>query len=384
MTEIEEPDVVIIGAGPAGSTTAAEINNRSDKRIILIDRRKEIGIPARCAGGISINQLAMSDTQLTDDLILNKIYGMKIVSPDRTILTVGDTLDKNEPHGYIIDRPKFDKMLFGRINTDKTEVILGQSAFTNGQEVKCGDRIFRPKRIVLACAYDKGMISRAGLDIHISPNDIHKCIQVTIPTNKYDSKFIWSFAGNSFAPGGYAWIFPETDKIARVGLGVPSSNPISPWKLLDRFLVKENLIHLPQTHRTGKLLPTLWYRKDIHKGKVALVGDAGFQVNPLTGGGIGYALVCARVLGRTIALGSDYNYYEKEWRKQFKKRLKTDYMIKSLLYGLSDEELDRAAAGAVAVNMQSVTDLPSAGRELLKRNKRLLWKLIGMKLRRKF
>jgi digeranylgeranylglycerophospholipid reductase len=383
MQKIEEPDVVVIGAGPAGSTTTAEINNRSNKRVILIDRRKEIGVPGRCAGGISIHQLAMSDTQLTDDLILNKIYGMKVVSPDKTEITVGDTLGTDEPHGYIIDRPKFDRMLFNRINPDLTETIVGQSADTDGQIVTCGTRKFRPKRIVLACAYDEKLIRRAGLDIRISKDDIHRCIQVTIPTNKYSSKYIWSFAGNSFAPGGYAWIFPESSSVARVGLGIPCSNTKSPWRYLDLFLIKEDFIDLPQTHRTGKLLPTLWYRKDIHKGKVALVGDAGFQVNPLTGGGIGYALIAAKCLGRTIALDEDYSTYEKAWRLHLNKRLHTDYIIKSLLYGLSDAELNKAAAGAVSVNMQTVKDLPSAGRELLKRNKRLLWKLALMKLRRK-
>ena len=383
MVDIQEPDVVIIGAGPAGSTTAAEINNSSDKRIILIDRRKEIGVPGRCAGGISVKQLNMSGIEVPDDIILNKIYGMKVISPNGTTLTVGDTLGSDKPHGYILDRVKFDQMLFDRIDTDKTEVILGQPADTDGQIVTCGTRKFRPKRIVLACAYDKNLIQRSGVKLKISPADIHKCTQVTIPTNKYDSRYIWSFAGNDFAPGGYAWIFPETDKVARVGLGIPSSNPLLPIMLLNRFLDKENMEHLPKTMRTGKLLPTLWYRKKIHHDKVVLVGDAGLQVNPLTGGGIGYALVCAQILGRTIARNEPYSTYEKDWRMMFTKRLRTDYMIKSLLFGMTDRELDTAAEGAVSVGMDSVNHLESAGREMLKRNKRLLWKLIGMKLRRK-
>jgi len=379
MGEIEEPDVVIIGAGPAGTSTAAEITDCSDKTVVLIDRREVIGVPGRCAGGISYDQMDLVHLKAPQHTITNEVFGMKIFSPNMTELTFED----NGPLGFIVDRPKFDQWLHTRIDPEKCETLLGTPAKTNGDIVTCGTRKFRPKTIVLATALDVKMAQSAGINVWVPPTDVHKCVQVTIESRKFDTKYLWLYFGKEVAPDGYAWVFPERDNLIRVGLGISQSNEHSVSRLLDAFILKMELFGAPQTFRTGKFIPTLYYPKSITNGKVALVGDAGFQCGPSTGGGIGSSLVCGKILGSCIALGKSLETYDKEWRQSIQEKMETQYLIKRLLAGLDDSELDQFAEALKAYKLRSPADIPTVGKKILLGNRRLLWKAMKMKLLRR-
>ena len=110
-------DVVVVGAGPAGSTFAYELAKRGID-VLLLDRKNEIGSIKRCAEGLSKSHLELCELKPSKLWIRNEINGAILYAPDGTRLEV-----KN--HGYIIDRKVFDKYLAIRAAKAGAEVRAG-------------------------------------------------------------------------------------------------------------------------------------------------------------------------------------------------------------------------------------------------------------------
>ena len=98
-------DVLVVGAGPAGSM-AAKTAAENDLNVILIERNKKIGFPVRCAEGI--NNFIFQDTGIKKNgsFIDQKITGTKIYFYDEVY-----ELTSDQWRGYTIDRTIFDKYL---------------------------------------------------------------------------------------------------------------------------------------------------------------------------------------------------------------------------------------------------------------------------------
>ena len=74
---IQEFDIVVIGSGPAGATTArfAAANGLS---VLLVDKKQELGAPIQCSGAVSQNALEQTGVIPSIEYILEDIYGFAI------------------------------------------------------------------------------------------------------------------------------------------------------------------------------------------------------------------------------------------------------------------------------------------------------------------
>ena len=114
-----EFDVVIVGAGPAGSTVARKVAS-AGFNVLIIDKRQELGAPIQCSGAVSRNALLENDVEPDAEFIHEPIYGFKIMDGlggekeiDYRKLkpeTYGNHLGAN-PLGYVVDRRRFDRYL---------------------------------------------------------------------------------------------------------------------------------------------------------------------------------------------------------------------------------------------------------------------------------
>ena len=100
-------DVVVVGAGPAGST-AAYITAKAGLSTLLTEKRQEIGSPVRCAETISRVRLPKFITP-DPKWIANVVHGARIVAPD------GNSVDlfyhSNHKEGLVLERKIFDRRL---------------------------------------------------------------------------------------------------------------------------------------------------------------------------------------------------------------------------------------------------------------------------------
>ena len=103
-----EYDVIIVGAGPAGSL-AARTAAENGLEALLIEKRQEIGDPVRCAEGIGkaeLKKFVQPDPKwISADLKMSRIF-----SPDGTMIELSEKMSGNEV-GYVLERKIFDREL---------------------------------------------------------------------------------------------------------------------------------------------------------------------------------------------------------------------------------------------------------------------------------
>jgi digeranylgeranylglycerophospholipid reductase len=112
---------------------------------------------------------------------------------------------------------------------------------------------------------------------------------------------------------------------------------------------------------------------------LVLVGDAAWHVNPLTGGGILYAIQAGEIAGEVVATAIQEHdvskarlmEYDMRWRKAFGKRLDTGLKAKEFLFKLSDEDLNTLAHSLQGVAIRELSTRALL-LELVRRNPKML------------
>src|SRR4030043_121754 len=103
---MESYDIVIVGAGPAGSS-AAMAAAKAGLKVLMVEKRAEIGSPKRCGEGLSKSALARMGLEKDDIWVCRTILGASAYAPNGKNITVG----YKGPEGWVIERKVFDKWL---------------------------------------------------------------------------------------------------------------------------------------------------------------------------------------------------------------------------------------------------------------------------------
>ena len=356
-----ETDILVIGAGPAGSTAAkhAAIGGAS---VILIDKKSEIGTPKRCAEGVSKEGLKKLGIEPSERWVAKEATGVRMVSPNGTAVNLTEDKVKLPEAGYILERKVFDKYMAMDAGREGAKIMVKTLATSLKREddhlivsvETMGQELEIKAKIVIAADGPESRVGRwAGLRTSLKPKDMESCAQFEMANVQMVEPDCIEFHFGSVAPGGYAWIFPKGDDIANVGLGVLTTiTDKTAYQHLLEF-VESN----PATKNAQAVElniggdPVGGLLKKKVTDNVLVTGDAAGMVNPLTGGGIISGMLGGRIAGQVAAQAvkdGDYSkknlkVYEKlcedELGESFKKYLKA----KDYLLSLSDEELDSIA-----------------------------------------
>ncbi|GAB4312110.1 MAG: NAD(P)/FAD-dependent oxidoreductase [Methanobacteriaceae archaeon] len=358
---IIDTDVLVIGAGPAGSTAAkhAALNGA---KVILIDKKSEIGTPKRCAEGVSKEGLAKLGIEPNPRWVAKELSGVRLVSPNGTDVVLDDDKVKLPESGYILERKVFDKHMAMDAARAGAEILVKTIATglerENGKvlvDVESMDEKFQIRaKIVIGADGPESRVGRwAGLKTSIKPKNMESCAQFEMANLKMAYPDCIDFYFGSVAPGGYAWIFPKGDDIANVGLGIlTTKTDKTAYQHLLEF-VKNN----PATKNAQPVElniggdPVGGMLKDIIADNVMIVGDAASMVNPLTGGGIISGMIGGMIAGQIAGAAIQEEDYSKKRLKEYKDKAQEEigdsfkkYLkAKDYLLSLSDEELDSIA-----------------------------------------
>ncbi|MEA3311025.1 MAG: NAD(P)/FAD-dependent oxidoreductase [candidate division WOR-3 bacterium] len=295
-------DVIVVGAGPAGSSVARKIAE-SGYSVLVLDKKKAIGEPNHCGEGISINCLNEVGVRPPQSWILREVKGGRLIFPNGTTIYF-------PKKGYCIDRPSFDRFLADRAAKAGAEVrtsttvkwIRGERS---GWVVMTESGEFRGRYLVGAGG---ALCPVAGYFGQRSP---------ILPALQYKFKAAdalcndWlQFHHHEEFKGGYAWVFHRGKELS-VGAGSPQDLKAR----LERFCRRAGLNPDERTKTEGGPIPFLKRPLQIAFPRALLAGDAGGFTYPFTKGGVHGAVWSGRIAGEVIAeaLKKDDSYLLSEY-----------------------------------------------------------------------
>ena len=312
-------DVLVIGAGPAGATTA-RFAAETGARVLLVDKKQELGAPIQCSGAVSANALHRVGIAPDDEFVATEVFGFVIYDHDGRATTLDYRVLKPEtygpaPLGYVVDRRRFDRhltTLAERAGAEvwlKTEAVGLHNVSADATEVglnRLGVRSNVTARVVVGADGLQSRVGKwAGLRTHIGLSELASCLQVVVDGVPSDG-LLELITGRAWAPGGYAWVFPKGHGYAEIGLGVirTLTERDARWHL-DHFMHRSFLAERFRNARVieiqGGGVPLAAPLKQIFADGLILVGDAARHVNPITGGGIHTALISGATAGRFLS-----------------------------------------------------------------------------------
>lgn len=359
---MKEYDIIVVGAGPAGSMAAMEAAKQG-ARVLIIEKRQEAGSPVRCAEGVGKEGLLKTGIKIDNRWIANEVKGAKLIAPNRITVELSSEHAGNEV-GFVLERKIFDRALLCEAAKHGADVMMKTSAVEVIKEDK-GNKIGGivaestegiekiKSKVVIACDGRESKVARsAGIDTKLKLKDMESCAEYLMVNVDYDKDFTHFYVGQCYAPGGYVWIFPKGDGIANVGIGVLGSKIGKrtgyPKELLDRFIKSNRGFEGAKIveHMSGTVPVALPLERTYADG-LLIAGDAAHLTDPITGGGIINAMVSGKLAGsvasKHIYEDMELSEYEKLWKKELESALIRDYIMKERFVNMSDNTLNLIA-----------------------------------------
>lgn len=309
--------VIILGAGPAGTTAALALSKRGEKALLIdqsaFPRDKVCG---DALSGKVVLTLKRIDPQLVEELGAKPYslgsHGVVFIAPNGKELKVPfrRATDPENPPGYIVRRMDFDNWMFEKASaapgiTTRTGCRLEKFRKEGKQWIlsdKDEKNVFRTDLVIVA----DGAHSRFAKEIGgIQMEEEHFCAGLRgyyknvgglDPLGYIELHFV-----KDFLPG-YFWIFPLANGYANVGVGMRSD--VAGKRKIN---LKESMLQLIETYEPlrkrfegatlegplrGYGLPLGSKKRPVSGDGFMLLGDAGSLIDPFTGEGIGNAMIC--------------------------------------------------------------------------------------------
>ncbi len=308
-------DVAVIGGALAGSRTAELIAEKRHS-VLLVEEHPEIGIPCKCTGLVSwrFHELL---PDFPEKLVINTVNKAKFFSPNGKHLQ----LQSKKP-ASVISRPGLDKFLFDKAKkagavTRTTEKFIGSKHLEDSVEIQTDKNNYQAKILIGADGGNSSVARSGGIQM---PEKYLVGVQTTAPSS-YETDSVELWFGSKFSPKFFAWVVPESEGIARIGL---ASNP-SPMQYYEKFL-QARIGKFVKPDVGGVIRAGLM--KTTVADRVMLVGDAACQMKPYSGGGITYGLIASKVcadaaLSALVENNFTKGFFQKNYDEVWKKKLST-------------------------------------------------------------
>ncbi len=350
----DEYDIVVIGAGPAGSTAAKFAADKAS--VLVVDKHREIGSPKRCGEGVGIRTFNEFGIPIDKRFINTEIYGSVVYAPNGKELKVR----QENIMGYVIERKIFDKYLATDAVRNGATVVAESHASLWKEDGKLvgvkvkhqGEKLYVRSKMVIAADGVESQIARdMGIDTTLVPYEADSCIEYEMCGIDFDEMdLLHVFVGQELAPRGYVWVFPKDDDRANVGIGIVGNEKKTAKYYLDRFIAKRpGLMQGSILEVNVGSVPVGGFMEDFVKDNFMVVGDAARQINPMHGGGIYEVMLGGKLAGDIAGKAIEENNmdliknYAKMWESVRGQRLKKVLKVRNFIEKLNDKEIDYLA-----------------------------------------
>jgi digeranylgeranylglycerophospholipid reductase len=340
-----ECDVLVVGAGPAGSG-AARACARAGLKTVIVDKRTEVGYPVRCAEGMGNYLFPFMPFRIPKDQLIWETDGIEFWSEDITIRRRGVLWS-----GYTVDRRVFDKWLVRQALKAGAKLMLNAELIDfefRGKHVvekavvrtKEGNVKIKPKIVVGSDGYDSTTLKLLG-EYRPEKGAVAEIYSWQMENMKLASpKYEQVYVGD-FTETGYAYVFPISKTKANVGVGCAY-----PKKRMEDYFnefleipeMKHQVKNAIRTEDKGGKANVLPLCDKWVYGNVLLVGDAADQNFKPFVEGILPAIICGDIAGKTIVKNhsgkENLEEYTHEVRRVLGPVLKQSDEVGGLIYEL--------------------------------------------------
>lgn len=338
----EKYDVIVAGAGLAGSLAAA-MAAKGGAKVVLLDRNKPEVVGKKtnwgwtCGDAVANSHLDYIKKKVDlgfgkPELDL-KVDGVVALSPDFKSRYLFDG------EGYVLDRPEFERKLLkhaikeGAEHVPEFEVegpIMENNFMVGifGKDAHKAHKEIRAKVVIdalgIATNLRRKLPENPYVDKEVDINDVESTGRFIYEfevdhedLNYYDEKNAIIHLNQHYAPGGYGWVFPKSGKKVNIGLGVQKRS----LELRNQKLGKKDNLHslIDEYVKANPVIKNLKVYNADNNGKgywsVAVrrqldslvfngymgAGDSMAMPNPISAGGIGPALVAGILSGEHAA-----------------------------------------------------------------------------------
>ncbi|MHA1743756.1 MAG: geranylgeranyl reductase family protein [Candidatus Heimdallarchaeota archaeon] len=320
-------DVITIGAGPAGCKTA-ELIAEAGYNVLIIEEHSEVGKPVQCTGLVS-----EKIGKIPDEIIVNKINNARFCCGEEFFEI------ESKKQVYVIDREKFDKYLAKRaemagarfrFRTRFLDFKLDKAITTDGK--------YETNILVGADGPNSLVAKKAGIKL---PENVLFASQVYVKSD-FDPDTVELWFGSDIAPGSFAWVVPESNSRARIGLMTDKN----PRFYLEKF-IRKRCGRAQKSKQTGDMIRYGLIKKSV-ADNVLLVGDAACQIKPFSAGGLVYGQIAARYAAHACIKAVEENNfsknflegnYDKMWKKELAGPIRKGMLMKKFFSKIQDKPL---------------------------------------------
>ncbi len=398
-------DLVIIGAGPAGSVAAINLLNQG-YRVLLIDKAK-FPRDKPCGGGISIRLLERFPYLIGDlkRISVNYVRRIRLESPSGYVVTAS----RSDPLYLMIRRCDFDTMLVeickrGGITVRESMMITKILYKPDYVEIVARDgTVMRAKMIIGADSVNSVVAKSAGLIRTWSPEQValdmmEETSYANLNFNARDTMHVYYGFQKAI---GYGYIFPKENHI-NLGVGFLLSffkeriggRPYKSHCAFVDFLIREKIVK-GESHPENfmaYLIPVGGPLQRTYADRTLLCGDAAGFVNAFTAEGIYYAMVSGELAAKTALASLSRDIYSRDflaqyqglWEKEFGNELRSAVKIQKILFA-DMSRIDRVVKAAAQNKRLGslLTDFATGNLDYSTLKKKLLFHFFGFYLKYK-
>jgi geranylgeranyl reductase family protein len=314
--------ISIIGAGPVGCFLAQKLA-AAGLKVELFEEHEKTGLPIQCTGLLTPE--IQKILPLNKAFIVNTFDAVEVFAPDNSSAKV-------PVKEFLVDRYKFDNYLLKKAIATGVKINYSHrfKSYQDKQAVfqtKTGTKRVKTDILIGADGPLSQVAKTAGL---YNKREFFIGIQATIQ-GKFNPKTYQTYFGN-MAPGFFAWIVPESDTTARVGLATRKNARLH----FENFIKGKGKVIAMQSG----IIPIYDKKQKVQKHNVYLVGDAATLCKATTGGGLVPGLKSANILADCIINKKKYNTAIKKVRRQ----LAMHNLIRSTLDRFSTKDYNKLVA----------------------------------------
>jgi geranylgeranyl reductase family protein len=383
-------DVIVVGAGPAGSTAAAYAAQRG-MSVLLVDKKQDIGVPLQCGGFLPHTETLKELIPSADLPFTLEEYPSSCIhtttSFQRFIAPNG--ISKGfDVKGDVLDRRRFDKYLASVAAKEGTHLLVATNVIEIKETNVIMDGAFgryevKGEVIIGADGPNSMVAASKGMQRSPDPLGMSTAFEYELCGVDVDKEAVEMYFGKDYVPGGYAWIISQGKDRANIGVGIREaffSEKMCARDYLNRFMYEHPIASEKLKEGTilsviSGLVPVGGAPSITATKNTLIAGDAAGHLIATNGGGISTAMVGGKIAGETAA---DFlegtcklEEYDFRWRAQMGLEIKTSVYIRKLMdkIMLSDSIMNAAIKTISSSQMKAVQcgKLPEAVKKTLQK-----------------